>query len=52
MLMIPHCIDNRLTDGGKVVSLTQRPRSTATKHHFSVSDIHLEADETPVDASL
>jgi hypothetical protein len=22
MLRIPHCLDNRLTDGGKVVSLT------------------------------
>jgi hypothetical protein len=27
MLRIPHCLDNRLTDGGKVVSLTHRPRS-------------------------
>jgi hypothetical protein len=25
MLRIPHCPDNRLTDGGKVVSLTRRP---------------------------
>jgi hypothetical protein len=24
-LRIPHCIDNRLTDGGKVVSPTHRP---------------------------
>jgi hypothetical protein len=28
MLMIPHCLDSRLTDGGKVVSSTHRPRST------------------------
>jgi hypothetical protein len=27
MLRIPNCIDNRLTDGGEVVSLTRRPRS-------------------------
>jgi hypothetical protein len=25
MLRIPHCLDNRLTDGGKVVSPTHRP---------------------------
>jgi hypothetical protein len=28
MLRIPHCLGSRLTDGGKVVSLTHRPRST------------------------
>jgi hypothetical protein len=28
MLMIPHYLDNRLTDGGEVVSLTRRPRFT------------------------
>jgi hypothetical protein len=28
MLGIPHCQDNGLTDGGKVASLTHRPRST------------------------
>jgi hypothetical protein len=27
MLRIPHCLDSRLTDGDKVVSLTHRPRS-------------------------
>jgi hypothetical protein len=31
-------LDSRLTDGGKVVSSTHRPRSTSTKHYyFSVS---------------
>jgi hypothetical protein len=25
MLRIPHCLDNRLADGGKVISLTHRP---------------------------
>jgi hypothetical protein len=39
MLRIPHCIDSRLTDGGKVVSLTRRPRSTSQKH-FSTSGTH------------
>jgi hypothetical protein len=29
MLEIPHCIHNRLTDGGDVISLTRRPRSTS-----------------------
>jgi hypothetical protein len=28
MLKTPHCLSNRLTDGGKVVSLTHRTRST------------------------
>jgi hypothetical protein len=28
MLRIPHCLDNRLTDGGKVVSPTQQPHFT------------------------
>jgi hypothetical protein len=37
MLRIPHCIDNRLTDGGKVVSLTHRPRSAIQKSYFSTS---------------
>jgi hypothetical protein len=27
ILRIPHCLDNSLRDGGKVDSLTQRPRS-------------------------
>jgi hypothetical protein len=35
MLRLPHCLDNRLTDGGKVVSLTHRPHSTPQKHYFS-----------------
>jgi hypothetical protein len=37
MLRILHCLDNRLTDGGKFVSVTDRPRSTPRKHYFSVS---------------
>jgi hypothetical protein len=32
MLRIPHCLESRLTGGGKVVSLTLRPRSTPEKH--------------------
>jgi hypothetical protein len=40
MLRIPHCLENRLTDGGKVVSPTHRPRSTRQKHYFSGSDTH------------
>jgi hypothetical protein len=34
MLRIPHCLDNRLTNGGMVVSPTHRPRSTPQKHNF------------------
>jgi hypothetical protein len=40
MSRIPHCLNNRLTDGVEVVSLTHRPRSAPQKHHFSVSDSH------------
>jgi hypothetical protein len=36
----PHCLDNRLTGGGKVVRPTHRPRSTLQKHNFSVSGTH------------
>jgi hypothetical protein len=39
MLRIPHCLDNRLTDGRIVVSPTYRPLSTPHKH-FSVSGTH------------
>jgi hypothetical protein len=39
MLRIPHCLEILLTDGGKVVSLTHRLRSTPQKH-FSVSGTH------------
>jgi hypothetical protein len=37
---IPRCLDNRLRDGVKVVSLMRRPRSTPQKHYFCVSDTH------------
>jgi hypothetical protein len=40
MLRIPHRLDNRLTDDGKVVSPTRRPRSTPQKHYFSASRTH------------
>jgi hypothetical protein len=40
MLRIPHCLDNRLTDGGKVLSLTHQPRSSHQKHYFPVSGTH------------
>jgi hypothetical protein len=41
MLRIPYCLYSRLTDGGEVVSLTHRPRSTPQKHNFSVSGAHV-----------
>jgi hypothetical protein len=34
MLRIPHCLDNRLTDGGKVVSPTHPPYFTPQKHYY------------------
>jgi hypothetical protein len=34
MLRIPHCLDNRLIDGGKFVSPTHRPHFTPQKHYF------------------
>jgi hypothetical protein len=40
MLRIPHCLDNRLTDGGEVVSPTHRPRFIPQKHYFSASVTH------------
>jgi hypothetical protein len=40
MLRIPHSLDNRLTDGGEVVSLTHWPRSAQHKHSFSASGTH------------
>jgi hypothetical protein len=32
LLVIPHCTDSRLTVGGEVVSLAERPRSTPQKY--------------------
>jgi hypothetical protein len=40
MLRIPHCLDNGLIDGGKVVSLTHPPHFTPQKHYFNVSGTH------------
>jgi hypothetical protein len=40
MLRFPHCLDSRLTDGGKFVSLTHRQRSTSESHYFSPSGTH------------
>jgi hypothetical protein len=36
MLRIPHCLGNRLIDGGKVVSPTHQPHFTPQKHFFLV----------------
>jgi hypothetical protein len=52
MLRILHCLNSRLTDGGKVVSPTHRPRSTPQKHYFSASGTHLsEAEQNWRDTS-
>jgi hypothetical protein len=42
MLGTPHCIDNRLTDGNKGVSLTHSPRSSPQKYYFYLSDTHFD----------
>jgi hypothetical protein len=34
MLRMPNCVDNRFTDGGKVVSPTHRPHFTPLKHYY------------------
>jgi hypothetical protein len=48
MLRIPHCIDNRLTDGGKAVSPTHRPRSSPQKLFVCLQySFLLEAENTP-----
>jgi hypothetical protein len=43
MLRIPHCLDNRLTNGSKVVSPTHWPHFTPHKHYyFYVSGTHFD----------
>jgi hypothetical protein len=39
ILRIPHCLDNRLTDGGKVVTL-RTGRSLLPRNNFSASGTH------------
>jgi hypothetical protein len=41
MLRIPLFLNNRLTDGGKVDSLTDRLRSTPQKHYVSTYGAHI-----------
>jgi hypothetical protein len=41
MLRTPHCIDNRLIDGGKAVNPTHPPHFPSQKHYyFYVSGTH------------
>jgi hypothetical protein len=40
MLKIPQCLDNRLTDGGRVVNVMRQPHSTPQKPPFSASVTH------------
>jgi hypothetical protein len=37
-LRVPQYLDNRLTGGGKVVSLTRRPSFTPQEYYLSVMD--------------
>jgi hypothetical protein len=34
MFRVLHCLDNRLTDGGKVVSPTNQPHFNPQKHYY------------------
>jgi hypothetical protein len=43
-LRVPHCLNNRLTDGGKVVNLTPRP--TFTPQEDSWYSFLLEAESS------
>jgi hypothetical protein len=45
MLRFPHFLDNRLTDGGEVVSITRRPSFSPQKDFWY--SILLEAESTP-----
>jgi hypothetical protein len=40
MLRIPHCLENQLIDGGKVVNPTRRPRFTPSNLPIAISVIH------------
>jgi hypothetical protein len=40
MSRIPHCLDSRLIDGGKVVSFMHRRRYIPKKRYFSASGTH------------
>jgi hypothetical protein len=42
MLRIPHCLDNRLIDGGKVVSPTHRPHFTPQKYTHTHTHTHTQ----------
>jgi hypothetical protein len=41
MLKIPHCLDNRLTDGGEV-SITHRPLFTPQKYFLVLISVRAE----------
>jgi hypothetical protein len=45
MSRVPHLLDNRLKDGGKVVSLTRRPRFTLQEDSWY--SFLLEAESIP-----
>jgi hypothetical protein len=46
MLRFPHCLDNRLTDGGEIVSLTRRPLSNPQKISYIASSHEYLLDVT------
>jgi hypothetical protein len=48
MLRIPHCLDNRVTDGGKVVSPTHPPHFTPLKHFYFYVEINIKINHGEV----
>jgi hypothetical protein len=46
MLRIPHCLDNRLTDGGKVVSPTHSPHFTPLKHYYFYVSVYVSVSRS------
>jgi hypothetical protein len=48
MSTIPHCLNNRLIDGGEAVSITRRQRSTPQKHFFLLLTLISEGAEEKV----
>jgi hypothetical protein len=43
----PHYLDNRITDGGEVVSLTRRPRFTSQEDYWYSFLLEAESNRGP-----
>jgi hypothetical protein len=47
-MLTPHCLDIRITDGGEVVSLTRRPRSTPQKRFLVLISVRGGINPKPI----